>query len=243
MKAKIDGEADAPTASTFGSDASEVRLGPQAPDKDGSEFELGRTTSRHGIPMSLMLGPREQRNGKRFDEPTRVRYWRPPYASTLCPIARGYADQAPGADDMLVWYRSHGRERRRQVGQWLARRAIACGWGSSPMQTAVIVMWAMDRVTAGPRRIRPLPPPRMGQTKFEQLLAELSAWLRGRILDAEYRYRMVADPCAAAGEIPASRHNESRREQSVHYPTKPNFFLRKTKTTAPALPVYYDKAA
>jgi hypothetical protein len=213
-------------------------------EPDGLEFKLSRATSRAGVPMTLMVGPRDAPKGKRWDEPTRNKTWRPPVSSgQLCPVGRAYADQMPGGDDLLAWYRSHGRERQHEVMHWLLRWAQCSDWErfAGPLQAATVLSWAMERVRSGRRRIRPTRPPHMGETQFEHLLSEASAWLRSRIMDAEYRYWQTLQEPAA--ETPASRHTDSEGSHSVHYPAKPNCFLRKANPRAPEAAFEFDQAA
>lgn len=130
-------------------------------EPDGLEFKLSRATSRAGVPMTLMVGPRDAPKGKRWDEPTRNKTWRPPVSSgQLCPVGRAYADQMPGGDDLLAWYRSHGRERQHEVMHRLLRWAQCSDWErfAGPLQAATVLSWAMERVRSGRRRIRPTRP-------------------------------------------------------------------------------------
>ena len=217
----------------------EIELRPSEVAPDSAEFALSRAETRRGVPVVLMKAPVCRPAGQ---PPRRKR--KPQVAPKfvgLCPLTRSIADQSPGGDAMLVWYRSHGTERKREVWTWLVRHAIVCQWDCSPVQTAVIALWAMERVTAGRRRIRPIPPPRMGETKFEQMLAVASAWLRMRVVEAEYRYRKALR--SSAGQIPAERYNRSRKSHCVHYPTRPNCYLRKANPVAQELAIELDKAA
>ena len=196
-------------------------------------------SSRSGIAMDLMVsavsgaaGPR-----KAGGEVTRLKTWRPPSDNGLCAIGRGLADHGPGGDDLLVWYRSHGRERRREVSLWLAYRFIAKGWDCRADDAARIIGGAMDRVRAGRRRLQQPRPFDIGQTRHEQMLSALSAWLRAGLMDAEYRYWQTQAP---AVEIPAARHTGDRGQRGIHYPTRPNCFLRKAR---PEAPIPFDQAA
>ncbi|GAB3345854.1 hypothetical protein GCM10027359_29630 [Marilutibacter aestuarii] len=93
------------------------------------------------------------------------------------------------ADDLLVWYRSHGRERRLAVQLYLARRAIASDWKCSARQAVVVIESAMEHVRSRSASAR-LGAQDAGMRKghFLDYRARAGAWLRAGILDAIWRY-------------------------------------------------------
>lgn len=224
---------ETPASSHFGSDAPEVELTARRVDHDQAQFALSRATSRAGIPMALMSGPGAKAAGG--ESVRRAADWRPPYDCTLCGGAMGFAEFSPGGADLLRWYRSHGTECDRQTRLWLGRRVWAAGWASTASDAWWLVDRAMMRVRRGPRRTVHFPPAGQGRKSFDAALAEASARLRFGILDAEHAYLQ-----GAAGETPASRHTGDRGNREVHYPTRPNCFLRKAR---PEIPTPLDKAA
>lgn len=113
---------------------------------------------------------------------------RPPLANSLCAGARAFArHDTPEGDSLLVWYRSHGRERVRDVELYLARRALVACWPVSAEQALAVIRWAMAHVRAGACRTRPQPV-RLRKTNAFELRAQAAAWLRAGIMEAQWRY-------------------------------------------------------
>lgn len=225
-------ELGAPESSHFGSVAEEVDLRSRRVDQDHAQFALTQATSSTGVPMALMSAPGSGASARRRHTTGEAR---PPRDCTLCGGAMGFAAFSPGGADLLRWYRSHGTECDRQARVWLGRRVWAAGWASTPWDAWWLVDRAMMRVRRGARRTVHFPPAGMGQKRFDAALAEASARLRFGILDAEHAYLQ-----AAAGEPPGSRHTGNR---AVHYPTRPNCYLRKAPKRVPEEPLPLDKAA
>lgn len=147
-----------------------------------------------GVPFDLMFCPAA--DGPRRESAslveTRFKHWAPPDSDGLCPIGCGFAYFAPGGYDLLVWHRSHGKERKAEVARWMAYRIIAAGWDCLRMEALWVIHCAMERVRAGRRRMKHARPRLMPEKQFDRMLAEASAWLRAGVADAEYRYWKTA---------------------------------------------------
>ncbi len=118
---------------------------------------------------------------------------RPPIHCTTCAATRAFARHPdPAADALLLWYRSHGRERVRDAEAYLARRAWLAAWSCDGPQAVAIIRWAMAHVRAGRTRTAPVP---MGlrDRQAQALRAQASAWLRAGVMEAEYRYGMARE--------------------------------------------------
>lgn len=116
---------------------------------------------------------------------------RPPLNNTLCAGARGFAQHGtPEGDSLLVWYRSHGRERVRAVELHLARRALLSCWPVSSEHAILLIRWAMAHVMAGRCRTPPVPVCLRDETA-QALRGDAAAWLRAGIMEAQWRYGLA----------------------------------------------------
>lgn len=115
----------------------------------------------------------------------------PPVTFTACAAARGFARHGtPEGDALLIWYRSHGTERIREVEMYLARRVISAGWDFPAEEAARIIRAAMVHVRAG--RTSALRTPRgIRKARYQEHRAQASAWLRAGIMEANWRYGLA----------------------------------------------------
>jgi hypothetical protein len=91
------------------------------------------------------------------------------------------------ADALLVWYRTMGAERRREVELFLARRAVAAQWNCSDVQAVAVIRDAMEHVACrstkfGAKAVG------IRKGRYLDLRANAAAWLRAAIMDAVWRY-------------------------------------------------------
>jgi len=115
----------------------------------------------------------------------------PPVTSTLCAATRGYARHGtPEGDALLVWYRSHGRDRVRDVELYLARRALAACWPVTTHQARLLIHWAMAHVRAGRCRT-PQVATGLRDATAQALRGDAAAWLRAGIVEACWRYGLA----------------------------------------------------
>ena len=118
---------------------------------------------------------------------------KPPIHCTTCAATRAFArHEDPAGDALLLWYRSHGRERIRDVEAYLARRALLADWPCDAAQAVDIIRWAMAHVRAGRTRTAPVPVA-LRDDQAQGLRSLASAWLRAGIMEAEYRYGMARE--------------------------------------------------
>lgn len=113
---------------------------------------------------------------------------RPPRFAGLDAGARGLADQTTkDADALLVWYRTMGVEKQREVELFLARRAVAAQWECSDVQAVAVIRDAMRLVAL---RAAKCGSAGVGirKSRYLDLRAMAGAWLRAGIMEAVYRY-------------------------------------------------------
>ena len=128
-----------------------------------------------------------------FTDSTKRKESRPPVYAGLDAAARGFAEFITrDADALLVWYRTGGRERRREAQLYIARRAIAARWDCTAEQAFIVIEDALTHVASS----RHAPSHRaacMRKKHYFRLRALASAWLRAGILDALYRYHSAIE--------------------------------------------------
>lgn len=113
---------------------------------------------------------------------------RPPRFAGLDAGARGLADHTTkDADALLVWYRTMGTAKRREVELFLARRAVAARWDCSDVQAVAVIRDAMEHVARrstkfGAKAVA------MRKDRYLDLRAKAAAWLRAAVMDAVWRY-------------------------------------------------------
>jgi hypothetical protein len=138
---------------------------------------------------------------------TGPRQSRPPLYAGLNAGARGLADHATrDADALLVWYRTMGTERSREIELYLARRAIAADWQCATEQAAAIIREAMRHVaTRRPRAAANAI--HIRKATFLELREQASAWLRAGVMEAVWRYGLAtldAEPLTPASRQTAN---------------------------------------
>ncbi len=187
------------------------------------------STTEAGIPLSLMRAPGSgvpERRSAFYGDP---KGWRPPVYAGLSALARGMAGLTPLQDVLLVWERTGEGER-------LVQRAVASrvrGWNVELWQAEYLVRvsllharWPTNR---GPYELTPLP--NMSRRKFWRLLREASGWIQDELTIAHFKLARVHAGRTLTGGRDSSRirDTENTGPRPVHYPSGPNFFVRKAR--------------
>ena len=233
-------EREAPASSHFGSTAGEVDFASPAPDLDGSEFKLAQARSRAGIPLSLMKAPwaGKRSGGAQLDADRQQKGCRPPAYAGLSALARGMAGLTPLQDTLLVWERTGER-------QDLVLRAVASrvrGWDVELWQAEYLVRVSLLHARwpdyRGAYELTPLP--NISERKFWRLLQEASGWIRAELHLAHLKLACVHSGRTLTDEptLRGISHTGNEGSQSVHFPTRPNCRLRKSRRSSvpPAKP-------